>query len=158
MNETPQEKEIKQNFLPGKISKDGFLGEDTRHIHEIIDTDLRILNKFGVTREQIAEKLQFFIDEGKKGLELPVDLGDFTVQVTWARGMLPCPFGCIRLHHKIVATVINKKLNQTIRYSQLNVHLIKEHGFFEGNGSQFRLEPDKLIEFLKIQINDRDVN
>ena len=32
------------------------------------------------------------------------------------------------------------KLSKKIEYSQLNVHLIKEHRFFLGKGSTFRLE------------------
>ncbi len=152
MKQTPQEKAIYDNFKPGKITKDGFLGHDTRHIHEIIEEDLRTLARLGVTKEQIADRLQYFIEEGKKGLETMIDLGDFTTQVSWHRGMLPSPFGGPkRLYHKIVATVGNKKLQKEITYSQLNVHMIRDHGFFEGKGSIFRLEPEEIVEILAIK-------
>ena len=148
MKQTPQEKKILSNFQAGKITKDGFLGHDTRHLHDIIEEDLRVLSTAGVTNEEIAARLQFFIDEGKKGIDNIVDIGDFIVTISWSRGMLPCPFGEPRLHHKIMATVMNKKLNIEIKYSQLNVHMIKEHGFFEGKGSTFRVEPIDIIRFL----------
>jgi len=148
MKETPLEKKLLNNFKPGKITKDGFLGEDKRHIHDIIREDLLTLSKAGVTTGQIADQLQYFVEEGKKGLETKVDLGDFAVQIEWDRGLLPCPFGEPGLHHKIVATLHNKKLNRTIKFSQLNIHLIREHSFFEGKGSRFRLEPGELVEFL----------
>jgi hypothetical protein len=152
MKQTPQEKHIYENFKPGKISKDGFLGDDTRHIHDIIDDDRRTLDRLGITKEQMAERLQYFIEEGKKGLESVVDLGDFTTQIQWDRGMLPSPFGDPkRLYHKIVAIVFNKKLQKEIRYTQLNVHMIREHGFFEGKGSVFRLEPEEVVTVLNIQ-------
>jgi hypothetical protein len=152
MKETPQEKHIYENFLPGKITKEGFLGQDTRHIHDIVEEDLHTLARSGVTKEQIADRLQYFIEEGKKGLETPVEIDGFTTQVIWRRGMLPSPFGGPkRLYHKIVATVTNNKLNKTITYTQLNVHMIRDHGFFEGKGSVFRLEPDEVIEVLEIQ-------
>ncbi len=65
--------------------------------------------------------------------------------------MLPSPFGDPkRLYHKIVATVVNKKLNKELRYTQLNVHMILDHGFFEGKGSVFRLEPEDVVEILEI--------
>ncbi len=151
MKQTPQEKQLHENFEPGKITKEGFLGNDTRHIHDIIEEDAHTLKRLGVRREQIADRLQYFIDEGKKGLETPVELGDFTSLVIWRRGMLPSPFGgAKRLYHKIVATVTNKPLDKAIKYTQLNVHLIRDHGFFEGKGSVFRLEPEELVDVLGI--------
>ena len=151
MKETPQEQHLYENFLPGKITLEGFLGDDQRHLHDIIDADQHRLDRLGVTTEQIADRLQYFIEEGKKGLETVVDLGDFTTQVIWRRGMLPSPFGDPkRLYHKIVATVANKKQQREIQYTQLNVQMIREHGFFEGKGSVFRLDPETLVEFLEI--------
>ena len=147
----PQEEKLRERFDPGKLSRDGFLGDDTRHIHDIIQADGRILSCLGVNREGIADRLQDFIEEGKKGLETTVDLGEYTVQVRWQRGMIPCPFGERGLHHKIIATVFHKKLGKTFRFSQLNVHMIREHGFFEGKGSLFRLEPRELVRYLDIQ-------
>ncbi len=152
MKQTPQEKQLYKNFQPGTITKEGFLGDDSRYIRDIIEEDAHTLSRTGVSREQIADRLQYFIEEGKKGLETPVDLGNFTSVVIWRRGMLPSPFGgAHRLFHKIVATVTNKMLNKEISYTQLNVHMIREHGFFEGKGSVFRLEPEELIEILAIQ-------
>ena len=151
MKQTPLEKKVIDNFKPGKITKDGFLGDDTRHVHDIIKADLLTLSRLGVEVEAIADRLQYFIEEGKKGLETKVDLGDFTVQISWDRGLLPCPFGEPRRHHKISATLYNKKLDKEIMYSQLNVHTIREHGFFEGKGSTFRLEPGELVEVLELR-------
>lgn len=148
MKLTPEEKKIQKNFEPGKITRDGFLGADTRHIHEIIKADLSILSRLGIDQKDIADQLQYFIDQAKGGLETEVDLGDYMVKVIWTKGVLPCPFGKPGLHHKIIAEVLNKTLNEKIIYSQLNVHMIREHGFFEGKGSKFRLEPDYLIKFL----------
>ncbi len=151
MKQTPQEKELRKNFQAGKITKEGFLGNDPRHIHDIIEADVHTLAHLGVSLSQVAERLQYFIEEGKKGLETLVDLGDYTTHVRWSRGMLPSPFGGPkRLYHKIVATIVNKKLNKEIRYTQLNVHMIRDHGFFEGKGSVFRLEPEDLVEILEI--------
>lgn len=152
MKETPQEHQLHDNFLPGKITKEGFLGDDPRHVHDIIEADAHTLARLGVTPQQIADRLQYFIEEGKKGLETPVVVGDFVVTAIWDRGMLPSPFGDPkRLYHKIVATVQNKRLQKEIRFTQLNVHMIRDHGFFEGKGSVFRLEPDAVVEILDIQ-------
>ncbi|MCI0515508.1 hypothetical protein L0128_20025 [candidate division KSB1 bacterium] len=152
MQETPLEKQGRVNFEPGKISKSGFLGTDPRHIHDIVQADEITLMSLGITREAIAERLQYFMNEGKKGLEAPVEIGNFVSTVQWTRGLIACPFGEPGVQPKIMATVHNKSLNQSIQYSQLNIHLIREHGFFEGVGSQFRMEPAALIRFLNLTL------
>lgn len=150
MKRTPEERRLRSNFEPGAFSRDGFLGDDDRHVHDIIEADARALMRRGITPAALADRLQYFIEEGKKGLETAVDLGEHTVRVVWRRGMMPCPFGDRGLHHKIVATVTNKALDRSIRYSQLNVHMLRAHGFLEGRGSRFRLDPDTVLELLGI--------
>lgn len=152
MKETPQEKELKRNnFEPGKIAKNGFLGGDARHIHDIIQADQLVLSQLGISQEQIADKLQYFLDEGKKGLETEIEIGHFKVKTEWYRGMLPCPFGEKRLFHKTRTAVTNQQLDRKTIFSQLNVHLIREHGFFGGKGSVYRLEPEDLVNVLELK-------
>lgn len=146
MKMTPEERRVYNNFLPGRISKDGFLGNDARHIHDIIQTDLHTLSSLGLDQEVVAERLQWFIEEGKKGLEGEVDLGEFSVEIRWDRGMGPCPFGEPGLYPKIMAKIVDKKQKKEIRYSQLSVHMIGKHGFFGGKGSVFRLEPAEVVK------------
>ena len=149
MKLTPEEKKIYNNFLPGVISKDGFIGQDKRHIHEIVAADLRVLSEYGTDQVQAADRLQFFIDAGMAGLENPVEIGRYTVQVRWARGRISCPYS-----HPGSFPLIHVKLNdrlagKTVIYSQLSVHLIKEHGFFGGTGSFYRVNPRDVINLMK---------
>jgi len=67
------------------------------------------------------------------------------------RGKLPCPFGHPGIFAKVNTTVRNLKLDREITYTLLHIHLIGEHGFYEGKGSPFRLEPSDLIEILEIE-------
>ena len=145
MKQSYEEKKHYSDFLPGKITRDGFIGKDTRHIHDIVESDRLILDKLNISNEIIADRLQYFIDAGKEGLESHVDLGNFIVKIEWDRGMLPCPFGEKGLHHKLIAHVIQKAAGRMICYSQLNVHMIRKHGFFEGLGSAYRLDPEMLV-------------
>ena len=151
MKQTPEERKILDNFQPGAISKDGFLGSDDRHIHDIVEEDHRILSRMGLNPEMIAKRLKYFIHEGKKGFGSKVDLEGFTVRVEWDRGMLPCPFGEAGLHPKIVATVTHKEKKKTISYSQLSVHMIQQHCFFGGRGSVFRLDPEELVDVVDMR-------
>ena len=154
MKQTYQEKIKRINFEPGQITKNGFLGTDQRHIHDIIQADEHILSRLEVNSNQIADRMQYFIEQGKKGLETLVTIGNYQLLFQWDRGMLPCPFGERGLHHKLVAEVLNKKINRSVRFSQLNVHLIRMHGFFGGKGSSFRIEPEEIVHVLDIKPNE----
>ncbi len=37
-----------------------------------------------------------------------------------------------------------------MRWTDLSIHLIETHAFFQGKGSAFRLEPAELAAFLKL--------
>ncbi|MBN2029176.1 hypothetical protein JW824_02930 [bacterium] len=150
MKQTPGEQQLEIRFRPGQITKSGFMGDDTRHIHDIIEADGKVLERFGLKKADIADRLTLFMDEGKKELEGKVDLGEYVVQVHWARGLMPCPFGEPGLHPKVVVHVFSKASRQEIRYSQLSVHMIRKHGFWGGKGSVFRLEPIDVIRLLKM--------
>jgi hypothetical protein len=151
MKQTPEEKILNNNFLPGSLTRDGFLARDSRHIHDIIAADSRNMESLGIDKDRLIEKMRAFVDAGKAGLEQDVQIKPyFTIRVRWARGMLPCPFGETGLHHKLVCTVVNHHSGETVRFSQLSLHMIEAHGFFGGLGSVYRLEPAILARVLEI--------
>ncbi|MBN2009946.1 hypothetical protein JW960_11440 [candidate division KSB1 bacterium] len=150
MKQTPDEKQILVNFQPGHITQAGFLGTDTRHLHEIIHADAVILARLNISTEQIADKLQILLDTAKAAMESSVTIDDFNVRSTWTKGVLPCPFADPGVHDKVQVTVIRESTGESIVFSQLNIHLIKAHGFFQGVGSNYRLEPEHLVSFLKL--------
>lgn len=140
--------EVITHFQAGHLTKNGFLGTDLRSIEEIIRQDKEFIFQSGISNAYIADRLQWFIHEGKKALESRIQLGDFFVQIQYDRGMLPCPFGDPGLHPKVMANVTSPKMGKQIRYSQLSVHMIRQHGFYGGKGSLFRLEPGVLVTFI----------
>lgn len=141
MKMTPELKKAKENMEPGKITSSGFLGEDTREIVDIIEKDEEIFKNIDLDIDEVCEKLQYYLEEGKKGLGEPITVdGKYTVKIDEARGFLPCPFedGIFR---KINATLINNENNEKIIYSELSLHLLKKHHFCQGYGSEFRIDP-----------------
>ncbi|NQT54365.1 hypothetical protein HQ576_20070, partial [bacterium] len=36
----------------------------------------------------------------------------------------------------------------TLRFTALSIHLIRAHGFYQGRGAPYRLEPTQLAELL----------
>lgn len=135
----------------GNVSRDGFLGTDQRQTMEIIRADDEALKKLNLSHGAVAVQMSFFLQAGKKGLgEFVPVTPHFEVSCDVARGFLPCPFGDAGRHRKAVVTVRNLRLRKEITFSELNIHLIAAHGFYEGKGAPFRLEPTELIKVLEI--------
>jgi hypothetical protein len=118
-------------------------------VSEIVRQDGETLERLGLTSEAVADALQALTDAAKRGLEGPVDAGTFIVRLDWARGLVPCPFGEKRLQPKITVEAVRKRSGETIWFSQLSVHLIREHGFFGGEGSVFRIEPELMSAWMR---------
>ncbi|MBN1782834.1 hypothetical protein JW948_16980 [bacterium] len=151
MKLTPEEKKLEKNFRPGALSKDGFLGTDTRHVHDIIRADAAVLASLHIGAERIAARMQYFLDCGKEGLEQTVTFGGHTVQIRWDRGKIPCPFGHAGVYPLIHVTLENRSLNRTLKYASLSIHLIRSHGFFGGRGSVYRIDPENAVQVLDLK-------
>ena len=135
----------------GNILLDGFLGTDRRSLAEIIRADEEALKKLRLASKIIAERMTCFREAGKNGLgEFVAVAPHFEVSCEIARGLIPCPFGEAGLHRKTTVTVRNLLLRKEITFSDLNIHLISAHGFYEGHGSPFRLAPVDLAQILEI--------
>jgi hypothetical protein len=152
MKQTPAFDYIQQQMLPGVITLDGFLGTDERNLIDIINEDEWTVRQHGLTHETIANRMSEFRDKGLAGLNefISVDK-DFDVRVDSVRGKLPSPFGGPGMYGKINTTVVNKRIKKQITYTDLHIHFIREHGFYEGKGSPFRLEPEQLISILEVE-------
>lgn len=151
MKESPKMQQIQNNMRPGAISLRGFLGNDTRSLTEILDSDQAEVARLGLTHQDIAERMQHFRDAGMAGLGEFCDVdGHFEVRVDSVRGKLPCPFEHAGVYRKTNITVRNKALDKVIRFTDFHIHLINQHGFYEGKGSDFRLEPAQLKEILEV--------
>jgi hypothetical protein len=70
------------------------------------------------------------------------------------RGVLPCPFGDPGIFPKTNTTVRNRQSGRELTYTDLHIHMIGSHGFYEGRGSQFRLEPRDLAAVLEVRPAD----
>jgi hypothetical protein len=151
MKQTRQMNEIQERMKPGVIARDGFLGTDDRNLIDILVEDDAEVKRLNLTHDRIAARMQELREAGKEGL------GDFTpvephfeVRVDIARGKLPCPFGHRGLIRKSIVHVRNLEKGREITFTDMNIHLIGEHGFYQGKGSQYRVELRDLVEVLEI--------
>jgi hypothetical protein len=151
MKQTPEYDSIQRQMLPGVITLEGFLGTDTRKLIDILSEDDSAVRRSEKTHEQIAQRMQFFRDAGMPGLGEFMSIDDvFDVRVDSVRGKLPSPFGGPGMYDKVNTTVVNKRLGLEVTFTDLHIHFIRDHGFYEGKGSLFRLEPHDLIEILEV--------
>ena len=136
------------NMKAGVITAEGFLGDEKISIRDMIARDEGEMVKAGLDYVETAEKLSYFLKEGKNGLGEPVTVDEnWLVQVVDPRGQLACPFED-GIYHKATAEIILKATGEKFIVTDLSIHLFLEHHFIEGIGSQFRLDPHVVKRVL----------
>ena len=142
---------IQQKMAPGVITRDGFLGEDRRNLVDILTQDDGEVRRLGYSHQEIARRMVELRDAGVSGLGEYIDVEPhFEVRVDSVRGKLPCPFGDPGIFPKTNTTVRNKRLGRELTFTDLHIHMVGSHGFYEGKGSPFRLEAAELAEILEV--------
>ena len=149
MKESPQAQKLEEVLRSSKLVAGGFMGDDLRSFAEIIDDDMAALSHLGYNSEQVAAAMQKITDAAISGLGNWVKLDQQReTRVDEAKGWLVCPWPHPGRFAKRVTTVKLIDTDQIIKWSDLSIHLIAEHGFFEGKGSAFRVEPKELIDII----------
>lgn len=150
MKQSLQYERAQARMRPGVIARDGFLGDDRRPLIEILDEDDAAVRRLGVTHAAIAARMRALRAAGAAGLGNAVAVPPhFDVTVDSFRGRLRCPFGD-DVAPKTNITVVNRALGREIVYSDLAIHLIAAHGFYNGRGAPYRLEPADLVAVLAV--------
>jgi len=148
MKQPPHLSRAQARMAPGVLTMDGFLGTDPRDLVEILQEDDGAVRWLGLERGEVADALQKLTDLALGAFGAPVLEGVYEVCACEAMGVLPCPFGEPGLYTKAVVEAKRTDTRQTLTWTALHVHLSREHGFYEGRGDPFRLEPGVLAEFL----------
>lgn len=149
MKESPQSKHLEEILKLSNLVAGGFMGDDNRSVSEIIESDTARVEKLGYSLKQVAEKMRQITNKGIAALGSSVDFDEhLEVIVDEAKGQIVCPWPHPGRYDKRVTTVEDKNSGKVVRWSDLNIHLITEHGFFEGKGSAFRVEPEKLVKII----------
>ena len=150
MKMSPEKKKIQENMAAGVITASGFLGDDERTLTDIIEEDEEMMRHYKLDYDEVAEKLEYFLEKGKRGLGefISVD-NSWLVRTEEARGHLPCPFGD-GLQRKITCEAILEETGEKLLFSIFSLHLFKKHHFHQGKGSPFRIDPLQLKNVLKL--------
>lgn len=149
MKESPQDKKLDEILRSSRLVAGGFMGCDTRSVSEIVDADEVQLSKLGFTRKQVAERMRQITNIAKTGLGTWVRIDEsLEAKIDEARGLLVCPWPHPGTFLKRITSIRQTETGASIQWSDLNIHLIGEHGFFEGRGSNFRIEPAELVAII----------
>jgi len=149
MKESPQDKKLNEILRSSKLVAGGFMGVDHRGVFEVIDADAMELAKLDLAKEQVAARMRQITDLAKSGLGTWVRIDENQeARVEEARGWLVCPWPHPGKCAKRITSLRSPKTGQSFYWSDLNIHLIGEHGFFGGKGSHFRIEPQKIAQFI----------
>ncbi len=130
----------------------GYLAGDSRALISILTEDDRTVKALGLTHEAIAARLRAFTEAAKRAFGGPV-----VVETLWRvsledfRGRLPCPWGHPGLYPKTHVRLERLDTGETLQWSDLSLHMIEAHGFYQGLGSPYRLDPEKVAAICGVQ-------
>lgn len=149
--QNPKLSRIQEDMEPGTLSLEGFVADDDIAIERQIATDKSAVEESGVTTDQIAKRMRMLTRLGNDGIGGPVKVGKYKVTVDEHRGLISCPFKDGMKASKRNTKVVNTETGKELHWTDLNVHMIQHHCFFEGQHSQMRIEPAALISFLELE-------
>lgn len=150
MKENPRDEMLKRDMREGRLSRDGFLGNDERTISDIIAADEAVLDNAGVSVARIADAMNELTQKGLEAMGAECPVGSYMVTVEEYMGAMGCPF---KDGHRLAKrnTTVRNQSGKTMVWTDVNIHLIGAHGFFQGQGADYRLEPMELISFLELK-------
>lgn len=149
MKLAPGEQERSKLFSATKFSAEGFLGSDPRQIDEIIAHDTQALESLQITSDSLASLLEtaFFKAEAAFGDTIELKPG-ITATFFESRGKIPSPFRGDGLFQKGEVAVREVATGNEFYITRLGINLIRKHAFFQGSGTRYRLEPEKVQRLL----------
>lgn len=149
MKRSPSEIKLEQMLRSSKLVAGGFMGNDPRTPEEIIRDDAAALQRLGRTAAEIAHRMRTLTNIARAALGNWVEAeGRYRLRSEEWKGMLICPWPHPGRFEKRLTACRRLDTGEEIVWSDLNIHLIEAHSFFEGKGSPFRLEPEMLVRIL----------
>ena len=152
MKKSPRLEKLEEMMRSSKIVSGGFLGQDMRSLPDIIDADAAAVAKTGYTLKEISDRMMALTEIARPLLGNWIKIGQ-TLEVCAEdyRCYIICPWPHPAKFLKGVVSARNTVTGKTVRWTFLSIHLIGEHGFFEGKGSEFRIEPQELVDVIFLE-------
>jgi len=150
MKQSPRDKKLEDMLRSGKLVAGGFMGTDRRHPIEVIEQDVVALENLGVTIHQLVQRMRELTDLAKPrlGSWIVDPSGKLRIKSEDFKGLLVCPWPHPGHYDKRITTVEHLQSGKQASWTDLNIHMIEQHGFFEGRGAFFRIEPREIVNLL----------
>ena len=134
-----------------KLIQGNYMRGESRGLSRLIDDDKALVSSLDLDMEIVTNLLDRLYHEACAGMGDPVQVdGKYEVSLREDRGKMACPWSDRYFAPKALVSARNIKNDRTIRFSVLGLHMIKQHGFFQGIGSPFRIEPQDLKSFFEL--------
>ena len=126
-------------------------------LESIIAEDARRLAALQVSHETLGAKMAELLAKGNKtDWFRPFRSGGTDVELHRRRGFITCPWAAAEFTRCTVGAgsratgneFMIRKSSRKIEGFEISVHLIRDHGFFGGPGTPFRIEPEDLVEVV----------
>ncbi len=138
--------ELERDMRPGAESFKGFLGENESLLDVMAADNKLVVDEWKRTHQELARHMRVLADIGSKlgRKEFLYHGRRFRVELVMFRGEQPSPF------HDGTKTgsdaiVRNLDSGKEIRYSLLVPDMVERYGFYEGQGTEYRVDPRKLL-------------
>ncbi len=150
MKQSPRDKKLEEVLRSTQLVAGGFMGTDPRHPIEVINQDIVELEHLGVTVAEVAQRMHELTELSKPRLGNWIDSAfeQLRVKSEDFKGNLVCPWPHAGVFDKRITTVERLDTGLKISWTDLNIHMIAQHGFFEGRGAFFRIEPAEIVQIL----------
>jgi hypothetical protein len=147
--------ELERRMRPGAWSHEGFLGPSER-LEDVLRVDRQTLEELELEPGQLADTLDCLLSARDAGALVD---GRFEVLMMPTAGWQECPWSPTQLFGggEPCATgsadwgIRDRQRGLEMREPELITHLIREHGFFEGFESPYRVDPRALAELRRRQ-------
>ena len=136
---------IEARLRPHQSSDAGFLGWN-ENLKASIYEDAETLQRLGITHKQIADKLDYLVENPQGNHRFKVEIGS-------TRGMQEDPFQekwTPGTQSNLDITVTNQD-GESISFGGPIIGLIRDYQFFEGKETSYRLDPETAVKVLKLK-------
>jgi hypothetical protein len=149
MKRPPEFQRIVDRMAPGILCRDGFLGDDPRPLEDILEADNSAVVGLGTSHEEIADRLEAIYQRARAAFGHFVEINDrLTARFREVMGRIPSPWPGDGIFPKGEVELRDAETGRTLCFTALSMHLIRAHGFYQGRGSPYRLEPAELAELF----------
>ena len=128
----------------------GFLGRNESLLEVLANDNKVVVEENGLTHQQLAAPLLILTQLRKDNKSGMLKFGKnvfYIANFKSSNGFQHSPFGD-ELKSSEEFTIFNPETKQKLHYSTLVPEMIYRYGFYEGQGTKFRVPPEKIIEFF----------